>query len=238
VLTNTTGLPLTTGVTGTLGATNGGTAQSTYATGDTIYASGANTLSKRTIGSTGDVLTVSGGVPTWAAPAGGSGMTLIASGNLANNANSFTGIPGTYVDLVLELEGFRTQNGYSGTLQMNVNNYSPGGYNTSHSSTRMVFPNPATGTTAIITTSDTNGQFALGEINGGTETFLRVTLMQYTRIANKTKHYFWMGHNSVNRHIQGYAKTTGMGLANIGPITSIQINGTGAYGTYKIYGVK
>ena len=66
VLTNATGLPLTTGVTGTLPAANGGTAQSTYATGDTLYASALNTVSKLTIGSTGQVLTVAGGVPTWA----------------------------------------------------------------------------------------------------------------------------------------------------------------------------
>lgn len=52
--------------TGILGETNGGTAQSTYATGDLLYASGANTLAKRTIGTTGQVLTVSGGVPAWA----------------------------------------------------------------------------------------------------------------------------------------------------------------------------
>lgn len=52
-------------------ATNGGTAQSTYATGDLLYASAANTLAKRAIGTTGQVLTVSGGVPTWASPAGG-----------------------------------------------------------------------------------------------------------------------------------------------------------------------
>jgi hypothetical protein len=57
-------------------ATNGGTAQSTYTTGDLLYASGTNTLAKRAIGSTGDVLTVSGGVPTWAAPAGGGGKVL------------------------------------------------------------------------------------------------------------------------------------------------------------------
>ena len=48
-------------VTGVLPAANGGTAQSTYATGDMIYASGTN----RTIGSSGQVLTVAGGVPTW-----------------------------------------------------------------------------------------------------------------------------------------------------------------------------
>jgi hypothetical protein len=45
--------------------TKGGTNQTTYATGDFLYASGANTLAKRTIGSTGQVLWVSGGVPAW-----------------------------------------------------------------------------------------------------------------------------------------------------------------------------
>jgi hypothetical protein len=48
-----------------IGATFGGTAQSTYTTGDTLYASASNTLSKRPIGSTGQVYTVSGGVPVW-----------------------------------------------------------------------------------------------------------------------------------------------------------------------------
>lgn len=52
---------------------NGGTGQTTYATGDILYASGANTLSKLTVGSSGQVLTVSGGVPTWAAGGGGGG---------------------------------------------------------------------------------------------------------------------------------------------------------------------
>ena len=70
-MTNVTGLPLSTGVTGTLPAANGGTAQSTYATGDTIYASATNTLAKLTVGTTGQVLTVAGGVPTWATPAAG-----------------------------------------------------------------------------------------------------------------------------------------------------------------------
>lgn len=46
VLTNGTGLPLTTGVTGVLDETNGGTGLSTYTQGDILYASAANTLSK------------------------------------------------------------------------------------------------------------------------------------------------------------------------------------------------
>jgi hypothetical protein len=50
----------------------GGTGQSTYSTGDILYASGANTLAKRTIGNSNEVLTVVGGVPTWATISGAS----------------------------------------------------------------------------------------------------------------------------------------------------------------------
>ena len=64
-LTNGTGLPLTTGVTGTLAATNGGTGLTTYATGDIIYASATNTLSTLVAGTNGFVLKLAGGVPTW-----------------------------------------------------------------------------------------------------------------------------------------------------------------------------
>lgn len=48
-----------------LGATVGGTAQTTYATGDMLYASAANTLSKQAIGAINQVQVVSGGIPTW-----------------------------------------------------------------------------------------------------------------------------------------------------------------------------
>lgn len=56
---------ITAGWTGTLANTRGGTGTGTYTTGDMLYASGSNTLGKRSIGSTNDVLAVVGGVPTW-----------------------------------------------------------------------------------------------------------------------------------------------------------------------------
>jgi hypothetical protein len=68
------------GLTTALSATQGGTAQSTYTTGDIIYASASNTLSKRTIGSTGQVLTVSGGVPTWSTPSTGADEIMVIMG--------------------------------------------------------------------------------------------------------------------------------------------------------------
>ena len=55
---------------GTIGSAYGGTGFSTYATGDLIYASATNTLSKLTAGTNGHVLTLSSGVPTWAASSG------------------------------------------------------------------------------------------------------------------------------------------------------------------------
>lgn len=63
-------LSITSATTGTLTATRGGTAQSTYATGDILYASAANTLSKLTAGSNGQVLTLAAGIPSWASSAG------------------------------------------------------------------------------------------------------------------------------------------------------------------------
>lgn len=68
-LTNATGLPLTTGVTGTLPIANGGTNLTTYTTGDVLYASSTNVLSKLAVGTTGQVLTVAAGAPSWAAAA-------------------------------------------------------------------------------------------------------------------------------------------------------------------------
>ena len=63
---------------GTLAATNGGTAQSTWTTGDILYSSASNTLSKLNVGSTGQVLTIAGGVPTWATDAGTGTVTSVA----------------------------------------------------------------------------------------------------------------------------------------------------------------
>jgi hypothetical protein len=72
-----------------IAATSGGTAQSTYTTGDIIYASGTNTLSKLAIGTTGQALTVSGGVPAWAA-AGGSTSLTTTSFTATAGQTSFT----------------------------------------------------------------------------------------------------------------------------------------------------
>jgi hypothetical protein len=61
---------LTTHVNGTLPTANGGTNLTTYATGEILYASATNTLSKLSAGTNGQVLTLSAGVPAWSASSG------------------------------------------------------------------------------------------------------------------------------------------------------------------------
>jgi hypothetical protein len=54
---------------GTVSPTQGGTGLTTYATGDILYASSSNVLSKLPAGSNTQILTLVSGVPAWAAPA-------------------------------------------------------------------------------------------------------------------------------------------------------------------------
>lgn len=85
-------------VTGTLGATKGGTGQSTITTGDLLYGSAANTWSKLPGVATGNSL-ISGGVgvaPSW----GKIGLTTHISGTLAR-ANGGTGLTTSADDTTL-----------------------------------------------------------------------------------------------------------------------------------------
>jgi len=98
-------------------ATNGGTAQTTYTTGDLLYASGTNTLAKRGIGSTGQVLTVSGGVPTWANAASGSTFSgaLVfnnATTTISNNSEAFF----TYNSEVYDTDNYHSTSSNTGRL--------------------------------------------------------------------------------------------------------------------------
>lgn len=66
---------LANGVTGALPIANAGTNLTTYTTGDLLYASATNVLSKLGISTDGFVLTLVSGLPAWAAATGGSSYT-------------------------------------------------------------------------------------------------------------------------------------------------------------------
>jgi len=80
-----------TGLTTALSATQGGTAQATYAAGDILYASASNTLAKLGVGTTGQVLKVAAGVPSWATDTATGTVTLVS----VVSANGFAGTVAT-----------------------------------------------------------------------------------------------------------------------------------------------
>lgn len=90
----------------------GGTNQTSYSTGDILYASASNTLSKLSIGSTDQVLTVIGGVPSWedaAAPdltTSTNFATAVQSGTIKmgnSSGNSYTSNLELYFNSTLKL---------------------------------------------------------------------------------------------------------------------------------------
>lgn len=82
-----------------IGPTVGGTGQTSYATGDILYASGVNTLAKLGAGTNGYVLTMTAGVPAWAAGGG----TVGGSGTI-NKIPKFSGAT-TLTDSIITESG-------------------------------------------------------------------------------------------------------------------------------------
>jgi len=104
-----------------LPAVNGGTAQTSYTTGDILYASASNTLSKLAVGTTGYTLTVASGVPTWKPPYVRTSFTATAS-QTTFTANYNVGYVQVFVNGVL-LNGtdYTATNGTSVVLGVGCN---------------------------------------------------------------------------------------------------------------------
>jgi len=196
-----------------IGAIYGGTGQTSYTTGDTLYASASNTLSKLAIGSTGQVLTVSGGVPTWANT---SSATTITDDTTTNATR--------YINFTSATSGSLTNIGTSSTkLQYNPSTgtiTAPSITTTSdatiHGLTVGLGTNGVSGNTAL-------GVSALNASNSGTG--------YNTAVGNQALLYNTSG--SLNAALGAsalFANTTGASNTALGT-SSVQSNTTGSFNT-------
>jgi hypothetical protein len=101
-------------VAGTLVAANGGTGQSSYTTGDLLYATGSTALSKLGIGTNGQVLTSTGTAPQWSTLSG------VAVTTFSAGTTGFT--PSTATSGAITLAGtLATTNGGTGLTSFTAN---------------------------------------------------------------------------------------------------------------------
>lgn len=98
-------IDLTAKVTGVLPEANGGTNQSTYTTGDLLYASSTNTLAKRAIGSSAQLFMVNGGVGTWQSMSGDATIGSTGAITIANSAVTNAKIANSTIDVTTKITG-------------------------------------------------------------------------------------------------------------------------------------
>jgi len=199
-------------------------------TGDTIYASGANTPARLGIGTDGQVMTVASGLPSWAA-APASGMTLLSTTTLSGVSTTVNITPTgyTYLYFTINKIGFT---GGATPLIIRLNGASAASYvyNTRNNANTFSKGTSATGISSVDNYNNSDAQYMWGQLTLPNATNKRPTVeatFYYNASAN-----------------EGFGQTWGAYEGAIGAISSITFlasNGTSTFVNSPqllIYGVK
>ncbi len=145
----------------------GGTNQSTYTTGDILYASASNTLSKLPISTDGKVLTLLAGAPSWQTPSAG---TVSSVSGTTNRITVATGTTTPVVDISASYVG-QTSITTLGTIVTGVwNGTAIANANLANSTITVNGTSTALGSSVTITTTGTSNRISVSGGGGLTPT--------------------------------------------------------------------
>lgn len=219
-------------------STNGGTGISSFTTGDLIYSSSGNTLSKLAIGTTSQVLTVASGLPSWSTASSG-GMTLLDTKTADNTVTNytFTSISGSYKHLLIIGQGLQSNSTADATFLVQLNGDTNSNYarQVLRATNTTVDSNYLSNATEIIIT---NGCM---QRSTGTKYFGGFSMWIYD-YANSSEYKFIQATNlGVNSNPAGFTGLTAATWDSTAAITSIKLtNNEGVNvkdGVIKLYGV-
>lgn len=208
-------------LTNALGAAYGGTAQSTYAQGDLLYASAANTLAKLGIGLSTYILTSNGTIPGWSAP---SAVSIGTATNLAGGtAGSVPYQSGAGVTTFLSIGTVNQVVTSTGSAPQWSSGLS---ITTLTASDAVTFS--ATTQNIALGTSQTSGTFTIGgAAQTGTQTIDQSTKTHTLNIgAGATESGATKTVNLATAGVSGSTTTMSVGSAVSGAITNLTVNAT------------
>ncbi|MBI3486111.1 MerR family DNA-binding transcriptional regulator [Candidatus Daviesbacteria bacterium] len=158
-----------------IGPTFGGTGLTSFTTGDTLYASATNTLSKLGIGTSGQVLTVSSGIPAWTTIGASSCPTCVltnpSSSQTITNASS-TGFTITQASTAGSADIFDVTNNAGTTKYLQIDSSGNASFaGTVTSSSTLTASNGLTQTTGALTLTATSGTLTLSGLSASSISF-------------------------------------------------------------------